>query len=87
MYGDFWHGYRFPAWSRKLSEFWQDKIEKNRTRDQRNFRTKVQNVSSGSSPRSYGLTDSTPQLSWQGREQNSNGYSWGRLSSGELPGE
>ncbi len=36
--GDFWHGYRFPAWSHKLSEFWQDKIEKNRTRDQRNFR-------------------------------------------------
>ena len=38
MYGDFWHGYRFPARSHKLSEFWQDKIEKNRTRDQRNFR-------------------------------------------------
>ncbi len=36
--GDFWHGYRFPTWAHKVSEFWQDKIEKNRTRDQRNFR-------------------------------------------------
>lgn len=35
--GDFWHGYRFPAWKFKLSEFWQIKIGKNRERDQKNF--------------------------------------------------
>jgi DNA mismatch endonuclease (patch repair protein) len=35
--GDFWHGYRFPAWRHTLSKFWQVKIEKNRLRDQRNF--------------------------------------------------
>ena len=38
--GDFWHGYRYPAWKRKLSsEFWRAKIERNRQRDIRNFRT------------------------------------------------
>lgn len=36
--GDFWHGWRFPQWKHKLSEFWQRKIEQNRLRDQRNFR-------------------------------------------------
>lgn len=36
--GDFWHGYRFPLWEDKLSEFWRAKIRKNRERDQRNFR-------------------------------------------------
>lgn len=36
--GDFWHGYRFPAWSHKLSPYWRDKIEGNRRRDRRNFR-------------------------------------------------
>ncbi len=36
--GDFWHGYRFPAWRDSLSEFWQIKIEKNRRRDRRNYR-------------------------------------------------
>lgn len=36
--GDFWHGYRYPAWKDKVSEFWQVKIEKNRKRDQDNFR-------------------------------------------------
>ena len=36
--GDFWHGYRFPAWKHKVSKFWQKKIEINRKRDQRNFR-------------------------------------------------
>ena len=36
--GDFWRGYRFPAWKVKVSSFWQDKIEQTRTRDQRNFR-------------------------------------------------
>ena len=35
--GDFWHGYRYPAWKRKLSEYWDAKIRRNRARDQRNF--------------------------------------------------
>jgi DNA mismatch endonuclease (patch repair protein) len=35
--GDFWHGYRFPQWKAALSEFWQQKIEKNRRRDRTNF--------------------------------------------------
>jgi DNA mismatch endonuclease (patch repair protein) len=36
--GDFWHGYRFPAWENKVSDFWKEKISKTRERDQRNFR-------------------------------------------------
>lgn len=36
--GDFWHGWRFPLWSERLSEFWREKIGKTRQRDQRNFR-------------------------------------------------
>jgi DNA mismatch endonuclease (patch repair protein) len=36
--GDFWHGWRFPAWRLKLSEHWERKIEGNRVRDLRNFR-------------------------------------------------
>jgi DNA mismatch endonuclease (patch repair protein) len=36
--GDFWHGWRFPAWRLKLSEKWERKIEANRLRDARNFR-------------------------------------------------
>jgi DNA mismatch endonuclease (patch repair protein) len=36
--GDFWHGWRFPAWRDKLSVVWEAKIEKNRLRDGRNFR-------------------------------------------------
>jgi DNA mismatch endonuclease (patch repair protein) len=36
--GDFWHGYRFPAWEDKISDFWKMKIRKNRVRDQKNFR-------------------------------------------------
>jgi DNA mismatch endonuclease (patch repair protein) len=36
--GDFWHGYRFPRWEHKLSEFWRRKINLNRQRDARNFR-------------------------------------------------
>lgn len=36
--GDFWHGYRFSSWSDRLSEFWRAKIERNRKRDQTNFR-------------------------------------------------
>lgn len=35
--GDFWHGWRFPAWRHKLSEKWEAKIEGNRRRDLRNF--------------------------------------------------
>jgi DNA mismatch endonuclease (patch repair protein) len=34
--GDFWHGWRFPAWRLKLSEKWEAKIESNRRRDARN---------------------------------------------------
>jgi len=36
--GDFWHGYRFPAWEEKVSDFWKNKISKNRERDVRNHR-------------------------------------------------
>lgn len=36
--GDFWHGWRFSTWSRKLSSYWREKISGNRRRDQRNFR-------------------------------------------------
>lgn len=33
--GDFWHGWRFPAWSAKLQPFWRKKIAGNRMRDRR----------------------------------------------------
>ncbi len=36
--GDFWHGYRFPLWKDKVTDFWKVKLEKNRERDRRNFR-------------------------------------------------
>ena len=36
--GDYWHGWRFPAWRHKLAAYWRQKIENNRRRDQRNFR-------------------------------------------------
>ena len=37
--GDFWHGYRYPAWKGRIrSRFWREKIETNRLRDTRNFR-------------------------------------------------
>lgn len=36
--GDFWHGWRLPAWEHKLSPFWRDKLRANRARDLRNFR-------------------------------------------------
>lgn len=36
--GDFWHGFRFPAWEHTVSDFWKTKIGKTRERDQRNFR-------------------------------------------------
>jgi DNA mismatch endonuclease (patch repair protein) len=35
--GDFWHGWRFPLWEHKLSEWWRKKIAATRTRDHRNF--------------------------------------------------
>jgi len=37
--GDFWHGWRYPQWEHKLSEYWRKKIERNRRRDRRNFQT------------------------------------------------
>ncbi|MBX9791397.1 MAG: very short patch repair endonuclease [Pirellulales bacterium] len=36
--GDFWHGWRFPLWKKKLSEKWAQKIESNRLRDRKNMR-------------------------------------------------
>ncbi len=36
--GDFWHGWRFPLWQKKLALRWQEKIAGNRVRDCRNFR-------------------------------------------------
>ena len=36
--GDFWHGWRLPAWEHKLHKFWRDKLRANCARDQRNFR-------------------------------------------------
>jgi DNA mismatch endonuclease (patch repair protein) len=36
--GDFWHGYRFPAWEQSMSAFWREKIGKTRQRDRRNFK-------------------------------------------------
>ncbi len=36
--GDFWHGYRFPSWEGKVSDFWKEKINKNRERDAANHR-------------------------------------------------
>jgi DNA mismatch endonuclease (patch repair protein) len=35
--GDFWHGWRLPAWEHKLSPFWREKLRANRKRDRRNF--------------------------------------------------
>ena len=37
--GDFWHGFRYPCWRHKIQPFWREKIEANRRRDQRNFRS------------------------------------------------
>lgn len=36
--GDFWHGWQFPRWSAKLTEYWRQKIERNRRRDHKNIR-------------------------------------------------
>ncbi len=33
--GDFWHGFGYPRWRRKLSPSWRKKIELNRKRDKR----------------------------------------------------
>jgi DNA mismatch endonuclease, patch repair protein len=33
--GDFWHGYRFPQWRNALSNFWQEKLSRNRDRDRK----------------------------------------------------
>ena len=41
--GDFWHGYRFPSWENKVSDFWKKKISKTRERDLRNHR-KLRNM-------------------------------------------
>jgi len=35
--GDFWHGYRFRSWEHKLTPYWRQKIQDNRSRDLRNF--------------------------------------------------
>jgi DNA mismatch endonuclease (patch repair protein) len=37
--GDFWHGFRYPLWKKRLGAFWRAKIERNRARDRRNFAT------------------------------------------------
>lgn len=32
--GDFWHGFRYPIWKKRLkNRFWEKKIERNRERD------------------------------------------------------
>jgi len=36
--GDFWHGWRFPAWGEKLGAYWREKIAGNRARDRRTRR-------------------------------------------------
>jgi DNA mismatch endonuclease (patch repair protein) len=36
--GDYWHGWRFPAWREKLAPYWKQKIDRNRRRDARNLR-------------------------------------------------
>jgi DNA mismatch endonuclease, patch repair protein len=41
--GDFWHGYRFPSWKDKVSDFWKEKISQTRARDSRNHR-KLRNM-------------------------------------------
>lgn len=37
--GDFWHGYRFRRREARLSDYWRQKIKRNRARDAANFRT------------------------------------------------
>jgi len=38
VHGDFWHGWRFPQWQHKLSQFWREKIAANRSRGERHCR-------------------------------------------------
>ena len=39
VHSDFWHGWQYPKWSKKLSSnFWRQKISANRKRDQRKLR-------------------------------------------------
>jgi DNA mismatch endonuclease (patch repair protein) len=36
--GDFWHGYRFPAWKKRIPKiYWRDKIASNIARDKRRY--------------------------------------------------
>jgi len=37
--GDFFHGWRLSVWKSKLSDYWQQKLERNRRRDIRTFRS------------------------------------------------
>lgn len=39
VHGDFWHGWRFPVWEKRLpKKYWRAKIERNRRNDYRNRR-------------------------------------------------
>lgn len=39
LHSDFWHGWRLPRWEKILpSEFWKEKIKKNRARDKQVMR-------------------------------------------------
>jgi len=39
VHSDFWHGWQYPRWAHKLSsDFWREKMEANRARDQRKIR-------------------------------------------------
>lgn len=37
IHSDFWHGWRFPQWKYKMSDYWKIKIENNRKRDKKNI--------------------------------------------------
>jgi DNA mismatch endonuclease (patch repair protein) len=37
VHGDFWHGWRLPAWKDRLPPYWKQKLEENRRRDRRKF--------------------------------------------------
>lgn len=39
VHGDFWHGWRFPLWAKRLEQrYWRAKIERNRRYDRLNRR-------------------------------------------------
>lgn len=39
LHSDFWHGWQFPRWQKKLpNRFWTEKIRKNRARDRKVLR-------------------------------------------------